>query len=46
MPQDLQAALAAAPDKIQGLRKDVTPMARCEWVRWVNALSISARMTA
>ena len=35
--RDLQAALAAAPDKIQGLWKDITPMARWEWVRWVNA---------
>jgi hypothetical protein len=37
VPQDLQAALAAAPDKIQELWKDITPMARWEWVRWVNA---------
>ena len=34
---DLQAALAAAPDMIQELWKDITPMARWEWVRWVNA---------
>ena len=37
VPRDLQAALAAAPDKIQELRKDITPMARWEWVRRVNA---------
>ena len=37
MPQDLEAALAAAPQKIQDLWKDITPMARWEWVRWVNA---------
>jgi hypothetical protein len=37
VPRDLQAALAAAPDKIQELWKDITPMARWEWVRWVNA---------
>lgn len=37
VPQDLQRALAAAPQKIQGLWKDITPMARWEWVRWVNA---------
>jgi hypothetical protein len=37
VPHDLQAALAAAPDKIQELWKDITPMARWEWVRWVNA---------
>jgi uncharacterized protein YdeI (YjbR/CyaY-like superfamily) len=35
--RDLQAALAAAPDKIQELWEDITPMARWEWVRWVNA---------
>jgi hypothetical protein len=37
VPQDLEAALAAAPQKIQELWKAVTPMARWEWVRWVNA---------
>src|SRR5258708_39525024 len=37
LPQDLEAALAAAPPKIQGLWKGITPMARWEWVRWVNA---------
>ena len=37
VPQDLETALAAAPQKIQDLWKDVTPMARWEWVRWVNA---------
>ena len=37
VPQDLQAALAAAPQKIQELWTDITPMARWEWVRWVTA---------
>ena len=37
VPQDLEAALAAAPQKIQDLWRDITPMARWEWVRWVNA---------
>jgi hypothetical protein len=37
MPQDFETALAAAPQKIQDLWKDMTPMARWEWVRWVNA---------
>jgi hypothetical protein len=37
VPQDLQTALAAAPQKIQYLWKGITPMARWEWVRWVNA---------
>jgi Domain of unknown function (DUF1905)/Bacteriocin-protection, YdeI or OmpD-Associated len=37
LPQDLEKALAAAPQKIEDLWKDITPMARWEWVRWVNA---------
>jgi uncharacterized protein YdeI (YjbR/CyaY-like superfamily) len=37
VPRDLQVALAAAPDKIQEPWQDITPMARWEWVRWVNA---------
>jgi len=37
VPQDLKTALAAAPQKIQHLWKQITPMARWEWVRWVNA---------
>jgi hypothetical protein len=37
VPQDLKTALATAPQKIQDLWKDITPMARWEWVRWVNA---------
>jgi uncharacterized protein YdeI (YjbR/CyaY-like superfamily) len=36
MPRDFQTALADAPD-ISGLWKDITPMARWEWVRWINA---------
>ena len=37
VPQDLETALAAAPQKIQDLWNGITPMARWEWVRWVNA---------
>ena len=37
VPQDLKTALAVAPQKIQDLWKEITPMARWEWVRWVNA---------
>jgi hypothetical protein len=37
VPQDLKTALAAAPQKIQDVWKEITPMARWEWVRWVNA---------
>jgi Domain of unknown function (DUF1905)/Bacteriocin-protection, YdeI or OmpD-Associated len=37
VPRDLRTALAAAPQKIQDIWRDITPMARWEWVRWVNA---------
>ena len=37
VPQDLATALAAAPEKIQDQWNEITPMARWEWVRWVNA---------
>jgi hypothetical protein len=37
VPKDLATALAAAPEKIQDLWNGITPMARWEWVRWVNA---------
>jgi uncharacterized protein DUF1905/bacteriocin resistance YdeI/OmpD-like protein len=37
VPKDLAAALATAPPKIQDLWNEITPMARWEWVRWVNA---------
>jgi hypothetical protein len=37
VPPDLETALAAAPQKIQDLWKGITPVARWEWVRWVNA---------
>src|SRR5215470_14845601 len=33
VPQDLATALAAAPQKIQDLWNEITPMARSEWVR-------------
>lgn len=37
VPADLEAALATAPATVQDLWQDITPMARWEWVRWVNA---------
>jgi Domain of unknown function (DUF1905)/Bacteriocin-protection, YdeI or OmpD-Associated len=37
VPKDFETALATAPQKIQDLWKEITPMARWEWVRWVNA---------
>jgi len=37
VPQDLARSLAAAPQKIQDLWNEITPLARWEWVRWVSA---------
>jgi hypothetical protein len=36
VPPDLQRALAAAPASVRDLWRAVTPMARWEWVRWVD----------
>jgi hypothetical protein len=36
IPEDLQTALAGAPD-VSEVWEDITPMARWEWVRWINA---------
>ena len=37
VPADLRAALDEAPARIRELWQDLTPMARWEWVRWVQA---------
>lgn len=37
LPRDFEAALVASPVEIRYLWEDITPMARWEWVRWVNA---------
>ena len=37
VPEDLAAALAGASQEIHALWEEITPMARWEWVRWVNA---------
>ena len=36
LPEDLESALAQAPD-LDSAWRDITPMARWEWVRWVGA---------
>lgn len=36
VPSDFEAALADAPD-ISATWQSITPMARWEWVRWINA---------
>ena len=42
VPPDLATALAAAPQKIRDMWNDITPMARWEWVHWVNATASPA----
>lgn len=37
VPADFGRALSAAPPEIRDLWEAITPMARWEWVRWVNA---------
>jgi hypothetical protein len=37
VPDDLAAALADAPAGVRDAWDDITPMARWEWVRWVQA---------
>jgi uncharacterized protein YdeI (YjbR/CyaY-like superfamily) len=37
VPPDLTRALSDAPQTIRDLWQAITPMARWEWVRWVNA---------
>jgi hypothetical protein len=37
VPPDLRKALSNAPREIQELWRAITPMARWEWVRWINA---------
>jgi hypothetical protein len=37
VPQDLREALSSAPREVKDLWRAITPMARWEWVRWVNA---------
>lgn len=37
VPEDLMTALNGAPKKVKEKWRDITPMARWEWVRWVRA---------
>lgn len=37
VPEDFKKALDVAPQKVKEKWKDITPMARWEWIRWVNA---------
>lgn len=37
IPRDVDMALRGASEKVQHKWQDITPMARWEWVRWINA---------
>ncbi len=37
IPDDFADALTSAPDKVKEKWQDITPMARWEWIRWVNS---------
>ena len=37
VPEDLQKALATSP-KAEAVWKDITPLARWDWVRWIRAV--------
>jgi len=37
VPEDLRKALAASPEA-EALWKDITPLARWDWVRWIRAV--------
>lgn len=37
VPQDVESSLKTAPEKVQQKWQDITPMARWEWIRWVNS---------
>lgn len=37
IPKDFADALKTAPQKVKEKWQDITPMARWEWIRWMNA---------
>lgn len=37
IPEDVKKALSTSP-KAQGLWKDITPLARWDWIRWIRAV--------
>jgi hypothetical protein len=37
LPKDFKDALRVAPQKVKDKWDDITPMARWEWIRWMNA---------
>jgi hypothetical protein len=44
VPADLRKALAAAPSKVREVWKDITPIARRDWIHWiVSAKQVQTR---
>jgi hypothetical protein len=41
IPDDFKVILTNAPRDIKEIWNDITPMARWEWVRWINATKVS-----
>ena len=41
IPKDIDVALKAASQKVKDKWQDITPMARWEWIRWVNSTNNS-----
>ena len=39
IPQDLQTALSNSDSKVRDMWKNITPMSRWEWIRWIRATS-------
>lgn len=37
LPDDFKQVLAVAPQRVKEKWQDITPMARWEWIRWMNA---------
>jgi hypothetical protein len=40
LPEDFAKALSVAPKDVKELWAKITPMARWEWIRWVNATGV------
>jgi hypothetical protein len=41
IPNDFQVVLTNAPSGIKDTWNNITPMARWEWIRWINATNVS-----
>jgi len=45
LPADFQKVLTSAPQKVKDKWADITPMARWEWIRWINSTGRSETRT-